>query len=44
MGVSESIIKMDFKTKYKNVVYISLAHDMKEQPALAHAAIDLSVS
>jgi len=41
---NENIIKMDFKTIYENVDYISVAQDMKETPALAHTAIDLSVS
>ena len=44
VGVSECIIKMDFKTIYENVDYISVAQDLKEKPALAHTEIDLSVS
>jgi hypothetical protein len=44
VGVSGSIIKTDFKTKCENVVYTSVAQDMKEYPVLAHRAIDLSVS
>jgi len=44
VGVSEIIIKMDFKTIYENVDYIYVVQDMKEKPALAHTAIELSVS